>query len=172
MIGSAIERGSLICAFDEHGMTLFSKAKGSGPNDGLLGFSGSTVTVRFGSTIYTYDEKGMTLCNATCCKGASWFDRPRSLVLTRTGGGDHPRPLDPNNRLIAGSPRTDGTHRRNCLISSRNAQHSRHVVAPSATTTAVIVAVEKQMAECRSQFPGDHASAALPSSLVIRPASI
>jgi hypothetical protein len=47
MIGSAIERGSLICAFDEHGMTLFSKAKGSGPNDGLLGFSGSTVTVRF-----------------------------------------------------------------------------------------------------------------------------
>jgi hypothetical protein len=36
MIGSAIERGSLICAFDEHGMTLFSKAKGSGPNDGLL----------------------------------------------------------------------------------------------------------------------------------------
>ena len=61
MIGSAIERGSLICAFDEHGMTLFSKAKGSGPNDGLLGFSGSTVTVRFGSIIYTYDEKGMTL---------------------------------------------------------------------------------------------------------------
>ena len=42
-------------------MTLFSKAKGSGPNDGLLGFSGSTVTVRFGSIIYTYDEKSMTL---------------------------------------------------------------------------------------------------------------
>ena len=61
MIGSAIERGSLICAFDEHGMTLFAKGKGSGPNDGLLGFSGSTVTVRFGSIIYTYDEKGMTL---------------------------------------------------------------------------------------------------------------
>ena len=54
MIRSAIERGSLICAFDEHGMTLFSKAKGSGPNDGLLGFSGSTVTVGFGSIIYTY----------------------------------------------------------------------------------------------------------------------
>jgi hypothetical protein len=27
----------------------------------LLGFSGSRVTVRFGSIIYTYDEKGMTL---------------------------------------------------------------------------------------------------------------
>ena len=60
MIGSAIERGSLICAFDEHGMTLFSKAKGSGPNDGLLGFSGSTVTARYGSVIYTYDEKGLS----------------------------------------------------------------------------------------------------------------
>jgi hypothetical protein len=65
MIGSAIERGSLICAFDEHGMTLFSKAKGSGPNGGLLGFSGSTVTVRCGSIIYTYDEKGMTLYSTT-----------------------------------------------------------------------------------------------------------
>jgi hypothetical protein len=60
-IGSAIERGSMIVVFDEHGMSLFSKAKGSGPNDGLLGFSGSTVTARFGSIIYTYDEKGMTL---------------------------------------------------------------------------------------------------------------
>jgi hypothetical protein len=61
MIGSAIERGSLIYAYDERGMTLFSKAKGSGPNDGLMGFTGSTITARYGSIIYTYDEKGMTL---------------------------------------------------------------------------------------------------------------
>lgn len=60
-IGSALERGSLIYVFDEHGMTLFSKARGSGPNDGLLGFSGSTVTARYGSVIYTYDEHGMTI---------------------------------------------------------------------------------------------------------------
>ena len=60
-IGSAIERGSLICVYDEHGTTLFQKARGSGPKDGLLGFTGSTVTVRFGSIIYTYDEKGMTI---------------------------------------------------------------------------------------------------------------
>ena len=60
-IGSALERGSLICVFDEDGMTLFQKARGSGPNDGLLGFSGSTVTARSGSVIYTYDEKGLTL---------------------------------------------------------------------------------------------------------------
>jgi hypothetical protein len=60
-IGSAIERGSLICVYDERGMTLFSKTRGSGPNDGLMGFTGSTVTARYGSIVYTYDERGMTL---------------------------------------------------------------------------------------------------------------
>ena len=60
-IGSAIERGSLICVYDEHGHTLFSKAKGTGAKDGLLGFTGSTVTARYGSTIFTYNEKGMTI---------------------------------------------------------------------------------------------------------------
>jgi hypothetical protein len=47
--------GSMIAGFDEGGMTLFSKARGSGPKDGLLGFSGSTVTAHYGSIIYTYD---------------------------------------------------------------------------------------------------------------------
>jgi hypothetical protein len=60
-IGSAIERGSLICMYDERGTTLFQKAKGSGAKDGLLGFTGSTVTAQYGSIIYTYDEHGMTI---------------------------------------------------------------------------------------------------------------
>ena len=61
MIGSALERGSLIVVYDEKGMSLFSKSKGSGPHDGLLGFTGSTVTVRFGSVIYTCGERGQTV---------------------------------------------------------------------------------------------------------------
>jgi hypothetical protein len=60
-IGSALERGSYIFVYDEDGHVLFSKSKGSGPKDGLLGFTGSTVTARFGSIIYTYGEDGMTL---------------------------------------------------------------------------------------------------------------
>ena len=60
-IGSALERGSLICVYDDDGRTLFQKARGSGARDGLLGFTGSTVTVRFGSVIYTYDEHGITV---------------------------------------------------------------------------------------------------------------
>ena len=47
--------------YDERGTTLFQKAKGSGPKDGLLGFTGSTVSVRFGSIIYTYGERGETI---------------------------------------------------------------------------------------------------------------
>lgn len=61
MIGSAIERGWLIVVFDQHGQTLFSKVKGEGVKDGLIGFTGSTVTARFGSSIFTYDEHGHTL---------------------------------------------------------------------------------------------------------------
>jgi hypothetical protein len=61
MIGSAIERGSLIYVFDTDGNTLFVKNRGNGPRDGLLGFTGSSMTARYGSTIYTYDESGMTI---------------------------------------------------------------------------------------------------------------
>ena len=60
-IGSALERGSFIIVYDEHGRTLFSKARGSGPQDGLLGFTSSTVTIRRGSVVSTYDEHGVTL---------------------------------------------------------------------------------------------------------------
>ena len=49
-------------SYDQHGITLFSKARGSGAKDGLLGFTSSTVTARFGSTIYTSQTStGMTI---------------------------------------------------------------------------------------------------------------
>ena len=60
-IGSAIERDSYIFVFDENGQSLFSKVRGNGPKDGLLGFTGATVTARFGSFIYTYDQHGTTI---------------------------------------------------------------------------------------------------------------
>ena len=60
-IGSAIERDSYIYVFDETGRSLFSKVRGNGPKDGLLGFTGSTVTVRFGSIVYTCDQRGTTI---------------------------------------------------------------------------------------------------------------
>lgn len=38
-----------------------SEAHLNADRDGLLGFSGSIVTVRFGSIIYTYGEDGQTV---------------------------------------------------------------------------------------------------------------
>jgi len=60
-IGSAIERGSQVFIYNENGLMLYTKPKGSGPHDGLLGFTGSTVTVRAGSTALTYGENGQVL---------------------------------------------------------------------------------------------------------------
>ena len=60
-IGSAIERGSQVFVYNEAGQMLYSKPKGSGPEDGLLGFTGSTVTVRAGSVIITYGEHGQII---------------------------------------------------------------------------------------------------------------
>ena len=56
-IGSAIERGSLICVYDQHGRTLFTKAKGSASRTNCRFTS-------FGSTIFTY-----VVGNETICKG-------------------------------------------------------------------------------------------------------
>jgi hypothetical protein len=61
MIGSAIERGSLVFVYDERGLMLYSKPKGSGPQDGLLGFTGSSVTIRSGSTATTYGPTGQMI---------------------------------------------------------------------------------------------------------------
>jgi hypothetical protein len=60
-IGSAVERGSQVFVYDERGQMLFSKPKGAGPNDGLLGFTGSSVTIRAGSVTYVYGERGQML---------------------------------------------------------------------------------------------------------------
>ena len=60
-IGSAIERGSLICVYDEHGIRCSRRPGDQAPRTDCSEFTGSTVTARFGSIIYTYDENGMTI---------------------------------------------------------------------------------------------------------------
>jgi hypothetical protein len=57
-IGSAVERGSQVFVYDERGQMLFTKPKGSAPQDGVLGFTGSTVTVRSGSVVFVYGLHG------------------------------------------------------------------------------------------------------------------
>jgi hypothetical protein len=57
-IGNAVQRGSTVYVYDEKGRQIFTQLAGSGPKDGLQGYTGGTVNIRRGSTIYTYDEKG------------------------------------------------------------------------------------------------------------------
>ena len=60
-IASAVQRGHYVYVYDEKGRQLASLTAGSGPEDGLKGYTGSSVSVRRGSYIYTFDEKGRQL---------------------------------------------------------------------------------------------------------------
>ncbi len=57
-IGNAVQRGSYVYVYDEKGKQLYAKPVGSGPNDGLKGYTSGTVNIRHGSYVYTFNEKG------------------------------------------------------------------------------------------------------------------
>jgi hypothetical protein len=58
---TAVQRGTMIQVYDEKGQTLFTRGVGSGPNDGLKGYTNTTVTIRAGNVVQTIDERGRTL---------------------------------------------------------------------------------------------------------------
>jgi len=64
-IGNAVERGSLVYIYDEKGRQTATVSKGSGANDGLKGYTSSTVNVRRGSLIHSFDEKGRQLSTSS-----------------------------------------------------------------------------------------------------------
>ncbi len=60
-IGTVVEKGSNVIVYDEKGRTIFTKSRGSKTEDGLKGYTATTVSIRHGSSIITYDDKGRTL---------------------------------------------------------------------------------------------------------------
>lgn len=60
-IGNAVQRGSSIYVYNEKGQQIWTVMAGSAPNDGLKGYTSSTLNVQRGGTIYTYNEKGMQI---------------------------------------------------------------------------------------------------------------
>jgi hypothetical protein len=60
-IGTVVQSGKTISIYDERGRRLTNLPVGSGPKDGVQGFTSATVSVRFGSVINIYDEKGRRL---------------------------------------------------------------------------------------------------------------
>jgi hypothetical protein len=57
-IGNAVQRGNSVYIYDEKGRLLGAVSSGNGPDDGLKGYTSTTVNVRRGNVIYTYNEKG------------------------------------------------------------------------------------------------------------------
>ena len=57
-IGSAIQKGTSVSIFDENGKPLAIIHCGNGPEDGLVGYTSTTITLRRGSTLQICDEKG------------------------------------------------------------------------------------------------------------------
>lgn len=57
-IGNAVQRGSFVYVCDERNRQISTIPTENGKDDGLKGYTGSTVNVRRGAFIYTYDEKG------------------------------------------------------------------------------------------------------------------
>ncbi len=57
-IGNAVQRGSTVFVYNEKNHQIFTQHAGSGPKDGLKGYTNSTVNIQRGSTVFTYNEKG------------------------------------------------------------------------------------------------------------------
>ena len=60
-IATAVRRGNSVYVYDEKGRQLTIIGVSSAPEDGLTGYTSTTVSVRRGMSIYTYDEKGRLL---------------------------------------------------------------------------------------------------------------
>jgi hypothetical protein len=57
-IGNAVQRGNYVFIYDEKGAQTGMVPAGAGPQDGLKGYTASTVNVRNGNYIFSYDERG------------------------------------------------------------------------------------------------------------------
>jgi hypothetical protein len=57
-IGNAVQRGGFVYIYDEQNHKTGTVSAGSEKEDGLKGYTSSTVNVRRGAFIYSFDEKG------------------------------------------------------------------------------------------------------------------
>ena len=58
-ISNVVERNGFVYIYDDAGNNTGTVGVGSGPDDGLKGYTSSSVNVRSGSWIYSYDERGI-----------------------------------------------------------------------------------------------------------------
>ena len=58
VIATAVERSGFVYVYNDKGSIISTLNKGSGPKDGLVGYTQNTVSVRRGSFIYVYNPNG------------------------------------------------------------------------------------------------------------------
>src|SRR6266446_5865868 len=63
-IGNAVQRGAFIFIYDEKGFKTATVPAGTGGEDGLKGYTSSTVDVRRGAFVYSHEEADQTI--STC----------------------------------------------------------------------------------------------------------
>ena len=57
-IANAVQRGNLVYVYNEKASLIFTIPSGSGPKDGLKGYTPGSISVQRGSLIYMYNDKG------------------------------------------------------------------------------------------------------------------
>jgi phage pi2 protein 07 len=57
-IASVVERGGWVYVYDERGNNITTIMGGSQPDEGLQGYTASTVSIRRGPWVYVYDQSG------------------------------------------------------------------------------------------------------------------
>jgi hypothetical protein len=60
-IAIAVQHGPIVRVYDEKGIPLASISSSDRPNEGLLGFTSNTVTIKRNGVITVYNEKGVPI---------------------------------------------------------------------------------------------------------------
>lgn len=65
VIATVVERGSTIYVYNEKGTIITTLTRGTGPKDGLQGYTQNTISVRRSGTIYVYNPNGSIINTIT-----------------------------------------------------------------------------------------------------------
>lgn len=65
-IGNVVQTGSTVTVYDGNNRYLWSRSVGSGPKDGVTGYTASQVNLRSGNTITSYSADNRYLSSRTC----------------------------------------------------------------------------------------------------------
>lgn len=57
-IASSVEKGGLVYVYNEKGSVICTLPNGNRSDDGLKGYTGSTVSVQRDGLVYVYNERG------------------------------------------------------------------------------------------------------------------